>query len=68
MDELNLKDFECLNAIVEQTEYDNQTVWRYLCEKKKLLQRYISLEFSDIHGKKETESQTNIDTNWFLSW
>ncbi len=34
LDELNLKDFECLNAIVEQTEYDNQTVWRYLCEKK----------------------------------
>ncbi len=33
LNELNLKDFKCLNAIVGHNKYDNQTVYRYLCAK-----------------------------------
>ncbi len=66
MEKLNFEDFECLNAIVGQTEYDNQTVYRYLCTKIDTKIHIIRIfERNDLYIMKELSSASVYSGNYF---
>jgi hypothetical protein len=66
LDELNLKDLKCLNAIFGQTEYDNQTVYRYLCTKSDTKIHIIRIFYRNDFYIMKKLSSTSVDSgNYF---
>jgi hypothetical protein len=65
LNELNLKDFKCLNAIVGHNKYDNQTVYRYFCTKSDSTIHIIRLfERNDFYIMKELSNASVYSGNY----